>query len=93
MHFDRMQHLSEAKIAALYHSSYRVTNMFYVTGLAIDYFNQRLYWADTELSVIGSVRFDGSDSVVVVSSTHGEQSTEDTRVLNPLHSLKMCLCG
>eukprot|EP00063_Salmo_salar_P032241 XP_014007076.1 PREDICTED: low-density lipoprotein receptor-related protein 1B-like [Salmo salar] len=41
------------------------------SGLAIDYFNQRLYWADTELSVIGSVRFDGSDSVVVVSSTHG----------------------
>uniref|UniRef100_A0A8C8LYL0 EGF-like domain-containing protein n=1 Tax=Oncorhynchus tshawytscha TaxID=74940 RepID=A0A8C8LYL0_ONCTS len=41
------------------------------SGLAIDYFNQRLYWADTELSVIGSVRFDGSDSVLVVSSTHG----------------------
>lgn len=75
-----MQHLSEAKFAALYHSSYRVTNMFYnFTGLAIDYFNQRLYWADTELSVIGSVRFDGSDSVVVVSSTHGEQSTDEHR--------------
>uniref|UniRef100_A0AAY4C4T1 EGF-like domain-containing protein n=1 Tax=Denticeps clupeoides TaxID=299321 RepID=A0AAY4C4T1_9TELE len=41
------------------------------TGLAIDYFNQRLYWADSELSVIGSVRFDGSDSVVAASSKHG----------------------
>uniref|UniRef100_A0A8C7QGA3 EGF-like domain-containing protein n=1 Tax=Oncorhynchus mykiss TaxID=8022 RepID=A0A8C7QGA3_ONCMY len=34
------------------------------TGLAIDYFNQRLYWADPELSEIGSVRLDGSDPLV-----------------------------
>uniref|UniRef100_A0A8C2L9E4 Low density lipoprotein receptor-related protein 1Bb n=1 Tax=Cyprinus carpio TaxID=7962 RepID=A0A8C2L9E4_CYPCA len=36
------------------------------TGLAIDYFSQRVYWADAELSVIGSVRFDGSDTLVVI---------------------------
>ncbi|XP_030628050.1 low-density lipoprotein receptor-related protein 1B [Chanos chanos] len=41
------------------------------TGLTIDYFNQRLYWADSELALIGSVRFDGSDIVVAASSTHG----------------------
>lgn len=37
------------------------------TGLAVDYFNERLYWADAKLSVIGSVRLDGSDPVVAVS--------------------------
>ena len=36
-------------------------------GLAVDYFNERLYWADAKLSVIGSVRLDGSDPVVAVS--------------------------
>lgn len=38
-----------------------------LTGLAVDYFNERLYWADAKLSVIGSVRLDGSDPVVSVS--------------------------
>lgn len=37
------------------------------TGLAVDYFNERLYWADAKLSVIGSVRLDGSDPVISVS--------------------------
>ncbi|KAA8588336.1 hypothetical protein FQN60_001530 [Etheostoma spectabile] len=41
------------------------------TGLAIDYFNQRLYWADPELSQIGSVRLDGSDPLVTISDRHG----------------------
>ncbi|XP_062845365.1 low-density lipoprotein receptor-related protein 1B-like [Trichomycterus rosablanca] len=41
------------------------------TGLAIDYYGERVYWADAELSVIGSVRFDGSDSHVVTSFQHG----------------------
>uniref|UniRef100_A0A8D2ZZH8 EGF-like domain-containing protein n=1 Tax=Scophthalmus maximus TaxID=52904 RepID=A0A8D2ZZH8_SCOMX len=36
------------------------------TGLAIDYFNQRLYWADPELSQIGSMRLDGSDPLVTI---------------------------
>uniref|UniRef100_A0A8C6V3R4 Low density lipoprotein receptor-related protein 1Bb n=1 Tax=Neogobius melanostomus TaxID=47308 RepID=A0A8C6V3R4_9GOBI len=41
------------------------------TGLAIDFFNQRLYWADPELSHIGSMRFDGSDPLVTISDRHG----------------------
>uniref|UniRef100_A0A669BG50 LDL receptor related protein 1B n=1 Tax=Oreochromis niloticus TaxID=8128 RepID=A0A669BG50_ORENI len=36
------------------------------TGLAIDYFNQRIYWADPELSQIGSMRLDGSDPLVTI---------------------------
>ncbi|GAA6081900.1 low-density lipoprotein receptor-related protein 1-like, partial [Tachysurus ichikawai] len=36
--------------------------------LAVDYFNERLYWADAKLSVISSVRLNGSDRVVAVSS-------------------------
>lgn len=42
------------------------------TGLTIDYFNQRLYWADPELSQIGSMRLDGSDPLVTVSDRHGK---------------------
>ncbi|XP_047676249.1 low-density lipoprotein receptor-related protein 1B-like isoform X1 [Tachysurus fulvidraco] len=41
------------------------------TGLAIDYYGDRVYWADSELSVIGSVRFDGSDAQVAASIQHG----------------------
>uniref|UniRef100_A0A6Q2Z7L4 EGF-like domain-containing protein n=1 Tax=Esox lucius TaxID=8010 RepID=A0A6Q2Z7L4_ESOLU len=37
------------------------------TGLAVDYFNERLYWADAKLSVIGSVRLNGSDPVIAVT--------------------------
>uniref|UniRef100_A0A8C1BL65 Low density lipoprotein receptor-related protein 1Bb n=1 Tax=Cyprinus carpio carpio TaxID=630221 RepID=A0A8C1BL65_CYPCA len=33
--------------------------------------NQRVYWADAELSVIGSVRFDGSDPLVVIDGKQG----------------------
>nr|XP_061813958.1 low-density lipoprotein receptor-related protein 1-like [Nerophis lumbriciformis] len=43
-------------------------NIQWPTGLAVDYFNQRLYWADAKLSVIGSVRLNGSDAVVAVNS-------------------------
>lgn len=39
----------------------------HLSGLAVDYFNERLYWADAKLSVIGSVRLDGSDPVIAVS--------------------------
>ncbi|KTG00479.1 hypothetical protein cypCar_00035218, partial [Cyprinus carpio] len=39
-------------------------NIQWPTGLAVDYFNERLYWADVKLSMIGSVRLDGSDPVV-----------------------------
>ncbi|TRY84843.1 hypothetical protein DNTS_002284 [Danionella cerebrum] len=41
------------------------------TGLAIDYFSQHVYWADAELSIIGSVRLDGSDPLVVINSKQG----------------------
>ncbi|XP_015680235.1 low-density lipoprotein receptor-related protein 1B-like, partial [Protobothrops mucrosquamatus] len=41
------------------------------TGLVVDNFSQRLFWADFELSVIGSIRFDGSDSVICVGSKQG----------------------
>lgn len=40
-------------------------------GLAVDHFSERIYWADLELSVIGSVLYDGSDSVISVSSKQG----------------------
>ncbi|XP_035377067.1 low-density lipoprotein receptor-related protein 1 isoform X2 [Electrophorus electricus] len=43
-------------------------NLQWPTGLAVDYFNERLYWADTKLSVIGSVRLDGTDPIVAVSN-------------------------
>lgn len=38
------------------------------TGLAVDYFNERLYWADAKLSLICSVRLNGSDPVVAINS-------------------------
>uniref|UniRef100_A0A3Q1FTS4 Low density lipoprotein receptor-related protein 1Ba n=1 Tax=Acanthochromis polyacanthus TaxID=80966 RepID=A0A3Q1FTS4_9TELE len=41
--------------------------------LAIDYFNQRIYWADPELSQIGSMRLDGSDPLVTISDRHISQ--------------------
>uniref|UniRef100_A0AAR2M698 Low density lipoprotein receptor-related protein 1Ab n=1 Tax=Pygocentrus nattereri TaxID=42514 RepID=A0AAR2M698_PYGNA len=41
-------------------------NLQWPTGLAVDYFNERLYWADAKLSVIGSVRLDGTDPVVAL---------------------------
>lgn len=40
-------------------------------GLAVDYFSERIYWADFELSIIGSVLYDGSNSIVSVSSKQG----------------------
>uniref|UniRef100_A0A4W3IBD4 LDL receptor related protein 1B n=1 Tax=Callorhinchus milii TaxID=7868 RepID=A0A4W3IBD4_CALMI len=41
------------------------------TGLALDHFIQRLFWADAKLSIVGSIRFDGSDPVVVASIKQG----------------------
>lgn len=48
-------------------------------GLAIDYYGERVYWADSELSVIGSVRFDGSDAQVAASIQHGERDRQTDR--------------
>lgn len=50
--------------------------LFPPAGLAIDYFNQRLYWADPELSHIGSMRLDGSDPLVTISARHGKHTNE-----------------
>lgn len=41
-------------------------------GLALDYFSQRLYWADAELSVIGSVGLHGLNPQVVINGKQGE---------------------
>ncbi|XP_023272544.1 prolow-density lipoprotein receptor-related protein 1-like, partial [Seriola lalandi dorsalis] len=43
-------------------------NIQWPTGLAVDYFNERLYWADAKLSLICSVRLNGSDAVVAANS-------------------------
>ncbi|XP_066526626.1 low-density lipoprotein receptor-related protein 1-like isoform X2 [Hoplias malabaricus] len=44
-------------------------NIQWPTGLAVDYFNERLYWADAKLSVIGSVRLNGTDPVIAITSS------------------------
>lgn len=50
------------------------------TGLAVDYFNERLYWSDAKLSVIGSVRLDGSDPVIAVSGVKNSCVFSNTTV-------------
>ncbi|XP_033870304.3 low-density lipoprotein receptor-related protein 1B-like isoform X1 [Acipenser ruthenus] len=64
-------HIEEAAMDGTMRRILLEKNLRRPTGLAVDYFNQRLYWADSELSVIGSLRFDGSDSLVAISSKHG----------------------
>ncbi|XP_066473947.1 prolow-density lipoprotein receptor-related protein 1 [Tiliqua scincoides] len=46
-------------------------NIQWPTGLAVDYHNARLYWADAKLSVIGSIRLNGTDPVVAIDSKKG----------------------
>lgn len=41
-------------------------------GLAVDYHNERLYWADAKLSVIGSIRLNGTDPIVAADSKRGQ---------------------
>lgn len=43
-------------------------------GLAVDYHNERLYWADAKLSVIGSIRLNGTDPIVAADSKRGERA-------------------
>jgi hypothetical protein len=38
----------------------------------VDYHNERLYWADAKLSVIGSIRLNGTDPIVAADSKRGE---------------------
>ncbi|TRY82421.1 hypothetical protein DNTS_016378 [Danionella cerebrum] len=61
-------HIEEAAMDGSLRRVLFTRNLRKPTGLAIDYYNQRLYWADSELSQIGSGRFDGSDSLVVLRS-------------------------
>uniref|UniRef100_H9H785 LDL receptor related protein 1 n=1 Tax=Monodelphis domestica TaxID=13616 RepID=H9H785_MONDO len=46
-------------------------NIQWPTGLAVDYHNERLYWADAKLSVIGSIRLNGTDPVLAADSKRG----------------------
>lgn len=39
----------------------------------MDYHNERLYWADAKLSVIGSIRLNGTDPIVAADSKRGER--------------------
>uniref|UniRef100_A0A8C1SK69 Low density lipoprotein receptor-related protein 1Ba n=1 Tax=Cyprinus carpio TaxID=7962 RepID=A0A8C1SK69_CYPCA len=64
-------HIEEAAMDGSFRRTLLERNLRRPTGLAIDYYNQRLYWSDSELSQIGSVRFDGSDSLVAASSRDG----------------------
>lgn len=48
----------------------------FAPGLAVDYHNERLYWADAKLSVIGSIRLNGTDPVVAIDNKKGEQCPE-----------------
>lgn len=43
------------------------------SGLAVDYHNERLYWADAKLSVIGSIRLNGTDPIVAADSKRGQK--------------------
>lgn len=43
------------------------------SGLAVDYHNERLYWADAKLSVIGSIRLNGTDPIVAADSKRGQE--------------------
>ncbi|XP_061081754.1 low-density lipoprotein receptor-related protein 1B-like [Conger conger] len=64
-------HIEEAAMDGSMRRILLEKNLRRPTGLAVDYFSQRLYWVDVELSSIGSVRFDGSDSQLTISSRHG----------------------
>eukprot|EP00079_Xenopus_tropicalis_P012610 XP_002939758.2 PREDICTED: prolow-density lipoprotein receptor-related protein 1 [Xenopus tropicalis] len=46
-------------------------NIQWPTGLAVDYYNERLYWADAKLSIICSIRLNGTDPVVAISNKKG----------------------
>ncbi|KAG8452515.1 hypothetical protein GDO86_004341 [Hymenochirus boettgeri] len=46
-------------------------NIQWPTGLAVDYYNERLYWADAKLSIICSIRLNGTDPVVAITNKKG----------------------
>lgn len=53
----------------------------------MDYHNERLYWADAKLSVIGSIRLNGTDPVVAIDNKKGEHPL-DLHCLD-LHPLQL----
>ncbi|XP_026307823.1 low-density lipoprotein receptor-related protein 1B-like, partial [Piliocolobus tephrosceles] len=64
-------HIEEAAMDGTLRRILVQKNLQRPTGLAVDYFSERIYWADFELSIIGSVLYDGSNSIVSVSSKQG----------------------
>ncbi|XP_064419902.1 low-density lipoprotein receptor-related protein 1B [Latimeria chalumnae] len=64
-------HIEEAAMDGTMRRIIVQKNLKRPTGLAIDYFSDRLYWSDSELSIIGSVHFDGSAFVVAITNKHG----------------------
>jgi hypothetical protein len=44
------------------------SNIQWPNGLAIDYLDRRVFWADAKLKMISSCNYDGSDRLVVLSS-------------------------
>lgn len=56
------------------------------SGLAVDYHNERLYWADAKLSVIGSIRLNGTDPIVAADSKRGQhpRAASASAALGPL---------
>ena len=57
---------------ALGQAGWALTVLFAPPGLAVDYHNERLYWADAKLSVIGSIRLNGTDPIVAADSKRGQ---------------------
>lgn len=49
----------------------------------MDYHNERLYWADAKLSVIGSIRLNGTDPIVAADSKRGQGLTAALVGLDP----------
>ncbi|KAG9261064.1 low-density lipoprotein receptor-related protein 1B-like [Astyanax mexicanus] len=64
-------HIEEAAMDGSLRRVLLEKNLRKPTGLAIDYYGERLYWSDSELSVIGSVRLDGSDAQLFAGPQHG----------------------
>ncbi|XP_035376859.1 low-density lipoprotein receptor-related protein 1B [Electrophorus electricus] len=64
-------HIEEAAMDGSHRRVLLEKNLRRPTGLAIDYYGGRLYWADSELSVIGSLRLDGSDPRASATAQHG----------------------
>ena len=58
---------------ALGQAGWALTVLFAPPGLAVDYHNERLYWADAKLSVIGSIRLNGTDPIVAADSKRGQR--------------------